>query len=214
VFGQVEEAIILEDDCLPDQTFFRFCQEMLERYRNDQRVGMISGDNFQFGTKRSDASYYFSCYNHIWGWASWRRAWESYDVNMKLWPRFRDDRYLDYLFADNVVRNYWHNAFEATHSGRIDTWDYQWVFTSWVNNMISVMPNVNLISNIGFGANATHTIADSVFSSMPVEPITFPLQHPDGVYVNIKADKFTADNQFSTSLIRRVLGKIKRIIKF
>jgi len=214
VFGQVEEAIILEDDCLPDQTFFRFCQEMLERYRNDQRVGMISGDNFQFGTKRSDASYYFSRYNHIWGWASWRRAWKFYDVSMKLWPQFRDDKYLDYFFADKNIKNYWLTAFEATHSGKIDTWDYQWVFASWANNMISIMPNVNLISNIGFGANATHTVADSIFSSMPVEPMIFPLRHPDGIYVNVKADKFTADNQFTTSIARRVIGKINRIIKF
>jgi len=214
IFEQVPEAIILEDDCLPDPSFFRFCEEMLEKYRDDERIAMISGDNFQFGHKRGDASYYFSRYNHIWGWASWRRAWKSYDVSMKLWPQFRDDKYLDYLFADKAIKTYWHNALEATHSGKIDTWDYQWVFASWANSMISVMPNINLISNIGFGANATHTIADSIFSNMPVESITFPLQHSDGVYVNVKADKFTADHQFSISLARRVISRVKKIINF
>lgn len=212
VFEQVPEAIVLEDDCLPDPSFFRFCEEMLEKYRDDERIAMISGDNFQFGNKRGDASYYFSRYNHIWGWASWRRAWKSYDVSMKLWPQFRDDKCLDNLFANKTIKTYWHTAFEATHSGEIDTWDYQWVFASWANNMISIMPNVNLISNIGFGANATHTQGSSIYADMSVQPISFPLVHPNLILPHMVADDFTSRGMFSNSLCKRVIQRVKAII--
>lgn len=209
VFEQVPEAIILEDDCLPDPSFFRFCEEMLEKYRDDERIAMVSGDNFQFGNKRGDASYYFSRYNHIWGWASWRRAWKHYDVSMKLWPQFRDDKYLDYLFADKASRTYWHRAFEGVYSRKIDTWDYQWVFASWANNMISIMPNVNLISNIGFGANATHTQGSSIYADMPMQQMDFPLVHPNLIFPHIGADNFTSRRMFSSSLCKRVVKKVR-----
>jgi hypothetical protein len=114
VFEQVEEAIILEGDCLPHPTFFRFCEELLETYRDDERIGMISGDNFQFGRKRGDASYYFSRYNHIWGWASWRRAWQHYDRNMAIWPKFRDDHWLN-GFGLLGSRDGFYLAFSQSH---------------------------------------------------------------------------------------------------
>jgi hypothetical protein len=97
VFDTVEEAIILEDDCLPDPTFFRFCDELLEKYRDDERITMISGDNFQFDRKKTDSSYYFSRDPHIWRWASWRHVWKNYDVDMQLWPEIRDGGWLNYL---------------------------------------------------------------------------------------------------------------------
>lgn len=212
VFEQVPEAIILEDDCLPDPSFFRFCEEVLEKYRDDERIAMISGDNFQFGNKRGDASYYFSRYNHIWGWASWRRAWKHYDVNMKLWPSFRDDRYLDCLFADKSVKAHWSDTFDAVYAGKIDTWDYQWAFASWANNMLSIMPNVNLISNIGFGIDATHTQDSSIYADMPVQPLSFPLYHPNLILPHIQADNFTSTGMFSNSLSKRLITKIKAIL--
>ena len=116
VFEQVEEAIILEDDCLPDITFFRFCQEMLERYRGDQRIGMISGDNFQFGRRYGDDSYYFSKYVHIWGWATWRDRWVgSYDVSMAKWPRIRDEGTIADIVGDMHEAVYCGKIFERVH---------------------------------------------------------------------------------------------------
>ena len=191
VFEQVEEAIILEDDCLPDPTFFRFCQELLERYRHDQRIGMISGDNFQFGRRCNDDSYYFSKYSHIWGWASWRDRWAgSYDVMMAKWPRIRDDGCLANMVDNTLEAIYWKIIFERVHRGEIDTWDYQWVFAKWVEGRMSILPAVNLISNVGFGRDATHTTWDSVLANLARKSICFPLAHPIGVFRNVKADKY------------------------
>jgi len=209
VFEQVEEAIILEDDCLPDITFFRFCQEMLERYRNDQRIGMISGDNFQFGRRYGDDSYYFSKYVHIWGWATWRDRWVgSYDVSMAKWPRVRDEGMIADIVGDVHEAVYWGKIFERVHRGRIDTWDYQWVFANWVNGRSSVVPAVNLISNIGFGVNATHTTGVSELENLPITPIKFPLIHPIGVYRCLRADRFSEKKCFKASLWRRICNKV------
>lgn len=210
VFAQVEEAIILEDDCLPDPTFFRFCQELLERYRHDQRIGMISGDNFQFGRRRNDDSYYFSKYIHIWGWASWRNRWVgNYDVEMTKWPRIRDEGWLADMVGNSREAGDWHKTFERVYRGEIDTWDYQWVFANWVESRMSVMPSVNLISNIGFGPDATHTVGGSNLANMPVGRMAFPITHPSGVFKNIQADQFTEHMCFQApSLMTRVRNKI------
>jgi hypothetical protein len=212
IFEQVPEAIILEDDCLPHPTFFRYCEELLERYRDDERIGMIAGSNLQFGRKRGDASYYFSKYDHIWGWASWRRAWRHYDKDVKGWPVFRDEGYLELIVRNGAERKHWYEVFQGVYEGRIDTWDYQWVLSTWQQGMVSVMPNVNLISNIGFGPEATHTRGTSIYSEIPTEPISFPLIHADIVLPHLGADVFTARQAFSDSFVRRVINKIKTIV--
>jgi hypothetical protein len=209
VFEQVEEAIILEDDCLPDPTFFRFCQEMLERYRNDQRIGMISGDNFQFGQKRGSASYYFSRYNHIWGWASWRRAWKHYDVDIPFWPELKRLRTLWPQMMDENEYKYWENAFDAVYAGRIDTWDYQWTLSVWRQGMLTVLPTVNLIENIGFGESATHTKGPSIYANMKTCALQFPLVQPNEYIPNRYADEYTAKRIFSNSLGRKLANRFK-----
>ena len=215
VFEQVEEAIILEDDCLPDPTFFRFCQELLEHYRYDQRVGIISGDNFQFGNRRNDDSYYFSKYVHIWGWATWRDRWQStYDVELKKWPIIRNGGWLEDIVGNKKEAANWKNIFERTYKGEIDTWDYQWVFANFLGGRINVMPNVNLISNIGFGVDATHTIGESNVENLPVNSISFPIKHPIGVFRNLKADLYTvqqstATKAFCKKIYHRLCGHLK-----
>lgn len=209
VFEQVPEAIILEDDCLPHPSFFRFCEELLERYRHDTRIMAISGDNFQFGQKRGDYSYYFSRYNHVWGWASWRRAWQHYDVNMGKWPEARDGKRLAGILGDARQRRYWTDMFERVHRGLIDTWDYQWTFACWIQNGLTVLPNVNLISNIGFGADATHTHKVSAYADMRIEPVEFPLRHPEIILSQLEADAYTARGSFSNSFTSLVLHKLR-----
>lgn len=210
VFEQVEEAIILEDDCLPDPTFFRFCQEMLERYRHDQRIGMISGDNFQFGNRRNDDSYYFSKYVHIWGWATWRDRWlGSYDVAMAKWPQIRDEAWLADMVGTTREATYWQKIFERVHRGEIDTWDYQWVFANWVEGRLSVIPSVNLISNIGFNrSDATHTGGESDLANLPVCPLSFPLKHPLGVVRNLRDDKYSEKKCFQVPIMKRIRNKL------
>ncbi|MDT7542553.1 MAG: hypothetical protein QOE33_2457 [Acidobacteriota bacterium] len=191
VFDQVEEAIIVEDDCLPHPTFFPFCEEMLARYRDDERVMHITGDNFQFGHSRTSESYYFSRMINIWGWASWRRAWRLYDVEMKLWSRLRETDWLIDVVGHPVAASYWRHTFDEVYFGRNNTWDYQWTFSVWAQNGLAIVPDVNLVSNIGWGAGATHTSpGESPLADIPVEEMRFPLRHPADMIRQREADDY------------------------
>lgn len=215
VFEQVEEAIILEDDCLPHPTFFRFCQELLEKYRDDQRVSMISGDNFQFNYHLNDDSYYFSNNSHIWGWASWRSRWQNhYDVDLKHWPKIRDEHRVADWSQTKGEQDALADIFENVYQGKIDTWDHQWEFSNRLNGRIAVMSNVNLISNIGFGIDATHTTGDSVRADMAVEKMTFPLRHPVGVFASRTLDTRFYNRFQKKSLRKRVKVKFCKIFGF
>lgn len=214
VFEVVEEAIILEDDCLPHPDFFRFCEELLEKYRYDERIAMISGDNFQFGKKRTPYSYYFSRYPHLWGWASWRRAWKRYDANMKLWPIIRDGRWLQDILGDKKSVRYWTKQIENTYKGNINSWDYPWVFVCWMNSALTIIPNVNLVSNIGFGSEAVHTTKRNKYTEMVTECIDFPISHPSYILRDSNADFFVENKMFSgKSLIVRVISRIINKLK-
>lgn len=213
VFEQVPEAIILEDDCLPHPTFFRFCEELLARYRDDDRISQICGANFQFGRKRTDDSYYFSRYNHIWGWASWRRAWQHYDREASQWPAFRDAEKLDDLLTIPAERRFWSKMFDTVYQNKLDTWDFQWVLASWTRGMLSVIPTANLISNIGFGDDATHTRRGSPYAALPVGEMKFPLRHPSQVAANRTADDFTAKNMFAASTAKKVFRAVQSLFR-
>ncbi len=155
-FGHETQGVILEDDCLPNQSFFIFCDILLDKFKTDRRVMMISGNNFQDGRAVGKASYYLSRLIHIWGWATWKRAWELYDINMTEWPKHKK------LLTENIFntipeKNYWTRIFNNVYAKKIQTWDYQWVYTCWKYNGFSINPNCNLVSNIGFGTQATNT---------------------------------------------------------
>ncbi len=154
--SSASNAIILEDDCLPDPSFFRFCQELLIHYKDDERVGLISG--FNCGVAGEDeVSYAFSRSVSVWGWAAWRRSWSRYDLSMKDWPRLRNTNWLTDLLGTPAFTPQWTNIFNRVHAGKVDTWDYQWVFCCLYQRMLSIVPARNLIQNIGFDADATHT---------------------------------------------------------
>jgi hypothetical protein len=212
VFDQVEEAIILEDDCLPDPSFFRFCQELLEYYRDDTRIMAISGDNFQFGRNKTPDSYYFSRYNHCWGWASWRRAWKYYDVEMKLWEKINTEKLLNSILTNPFAVKYWERKFNQTYKGNINTWDYQWTFACWIQRGLTILPNVNLVSNIGFNIDGTHhkTTKSNPFANMKTESMKFPLHHPSFMIPYQKADDFT--QKFMFGFLARSYRKLKNIL--
>jgi hypothetical protein len=198
VFEQCEEAIVLEDDCMPHPTFFRYCAELLNYYRDDARVMMISGNNFQRGQKRGSGSYYFSCYTHIWGWASWRRAWQWYDVEMKRWPVLRDTPWLADWHGDRAAAGHWRLVLEKCFAGQMDTWDIQWMFSCWTRQGLAALPNINLVSNVGFGAEATHTKEDIYgVAELPAEPMAFPLKHPAAIEIRRDADRYTFERIFA-----------------
>lgn len=154
-FDQVESLIVLEDDCLPSQEFFDFCAAMLQQYEQDDRVGMICGDQF-LPHRPTTEDAYFSKYPFVWGWASWKRAWQHYDLSMRRWPK-RNADWLSTWSACSSEEQYWHHLFSKQAAGEIDTWDYSWIFNSWDKELLTIHPAVNLVSNIGFGHDATHT---------------------------------------------------------
>jgi hypothetical protein len=213
VFQEVEEAIILEDDCLPHATFFQFCENLLEYYRNDTRIMSIIGNNLQMGNSHSDNSYYFSRYNHVWGWASWRRAWKHYDFRMTNWPKIKDGNFLNSIFDHLESRRYWSEKFDQMYKGEIDTWDFQWMFSCWSQNALTVVPEVNLVSNIGFGVDATHTFETCSLANLPVAEMIIPLIHPEFMIRNSDADRFTDKELFKTNNFSYIKSRLKSILK-
>ena len=188
-FAHVEEGIVLEDDCLPSQSFFSYCQELLSHYRNDARIMQICGSNLLNEPGRSGHSYFFSNYGPVWGWASWRRAWRHYDVEMKLWPEIKEKNLHEYFCQSPEEVKYRLDLYDKVHSGEIDTcWDYQWGFAKMINAGLSITPATNLISNIGFGVDATHTTAACSYSDLSVSDLTMPLNHPPYVLRDVRYD--------------------------
>jgi len=212
-FENVEEGIILEDDCLPSQSFFWFCQELLKYYRDDRRIMIISGNNFQFGRTRGEGSYYFSKYAHIWGWATWKRAWKYFDVSMANFKMFKTENQINNIFRIKQQQKYWTKIFQLTYDGKINSWGYVWTYTCFTSNGLSVLPNVNLVSNIGFSKEALHTKdKNSIFSKMEAKEIT-KIIHPEFVLANQEADLLTSKLCFGNkSIFERVKNKMLRII--
>lgn len=201
VFTQTERAIILEDDCLPDPTFFRFCEELLDRYADDRRVGAISGNNLDpaNASPGEAASYYFSRFCHIWGWATWRRAWQLCDHEMAQWQTLRNTTWLREQVENGTAENFWRRNFDDSlrrHPDGLNTWDVAWVFSCWRESMWSIVPRTNLVTNLGFGAAATHTKRKNRSANAPTVPMQFPLCHPVAVAVNAAADRHIQRNLF------------------
>jgi hypothetical protein len=179
----VDRAIILEDDCLPHPTFFRWCEEMLERYEDDERVMHVSGSQLLPESPDNGASYYFSRYVHVWGWATWRRAWRLYDDDLSGWHGKSEeerDAQLKRMYGEESERRYWRYVWN--NSEQIDTWDSLWSYQVQSRGLCAANPNRNLITNIGFGEEATYAIEDPFgIAARPLEGLRFPLTHPPAV---------------------------------
>ena len=210
-FEQVEEGIILEDDCVPHPDFFPYCTTLLERYRHDTRVWCISGNNFQNGQWRGDGSYYFSRYNHCWGWASWRRCWQHYDADLSQWPALRDSGLLDTIFEDPLERHYWSGIWQRLlDTGEPDSWAYRWTFTCLANSGLTALPNHNLVSNVGFGEDATHTTGSPLQTDIKHQGIQ-PDILPRFLIRDAEADQYTFNTVFGGIALRRsrtILGRL------
>ncbi len=217
MFSKCEESIILEDDCFPDITFFEFCHEMLNYFRSDERIMTISGNNFQVDKREILYSYYFSVFPHIWGWASWSRAWKFYDVDMKLWPSLRNTKWLLDIHHDEKAVDFWRDIFDQVYYKKIDTWDYQWTFANWSQHGLTIIPRANLVKNIGFDQSATHTKTEGeAWLDLKNNSIDFPLSHPPHVVRDLPADikinqrNFLEDNGH---ILKRIIpGQIRRVI--
>jgi len=207
VLEQEEDTIILEDDCVPKQEFFRYCQEMLEYYRHNQNVMMVTGTNLM-GSKEIAGDYTFSYFSVIWGWATWKRAWDLYDVEMPLWPEARKNKALLSIYGKISYRLFERDAEKVYHHQK-DTWDIQWDFTRIYYHGLGIVPKGNLINNIGFNReDATHTTGQS-FEDFRYGEIAFPMKMEKIVVRNEKYDKAYLKKYFG---IRKIINFIKKKI--
>jgi hypothetical protein len=219
VFETVEEAIILEDDCIPSLSFFPYCAELLERYRNDTRIGVISGNCFvPPSLAQSDTSYFFSAYPLTWGWASWRHVWKQIDLSMSWWEPETKIEMLSTLHQDSEESEYWIKLCEAIRSGKQkNAWDYQLIMTCFLQSQFCVVPRVNLISNAGYGDGSTHCIdSSSLLANLPTMEMDFPLKHPVEMWRSSKMDHAIFQIRFDTyvppTLTQKIITKIAPFI--
>ncbi|MFC1462580.1 hypothetical protein ACFLQU_03135 [Verrucomicrobiota bacterium] len=222
-FEREKEGIILEDDCLPDVSFFRYCEELLERHRGQDRVMTINGSNFQFGQKRGGASYFFSRCPHVWGWATWRRAWQHFDLGMASFPELsRSDRFYR-AFPNRRMRRHYSILMRAAFEGRIDSWAYPLLYSVLAHDGLCINPNTNLVENIGW-TSGTHTAMQNVnwikrvtmsniyrrLANNKAQPIPFPLTHPSRIEPDPHADlrhfRLCLDNPFMWLHVRLKFG--------
>ena len=214
VFREAPEAIFLEDDCLPHPSFFPYCEELLDRYRDDERIVHIAGSQL-LQRPPAGASYHFSRYVHVWGWASWRRAWDLYDVDLSDWHADSEaerDARLRLRFEQEDERRFWGWVWDR--SDEIDNWDAQWSYTALSRRLLAVNPNRNLISNIGFSADATNAVADPLgIAARPLEGIEFPLEHPDSVSRDEVADALASRffRRSAPPLLARLAQRVRGI---
>lgn len=210
-FEQEEQGIILEDDVLPHLDFFRYCDEMLERFKDDERIQLIAGSNYFYNGFDADVSYYLSSYMHIWGWASWRRVWQTYDFDLN---HLSDEKMHDQLFKlfPKPSAKYFWKIYQVMKRHEIDTWDYQLFMNQQYYNRYAISPYVNMVENIGIGGgDATHTTEDTATSN-PIIGSPYPLKHPEQVSTDFAADLIAmkTTGQYQRPLMERVYRKVLR----
>jgi hypothetical protein len=218
-FQREESGIVLEDDCLPDPTFFAYCTELLERYRTDERIAHISGFNPVPETEwTSSADYGFWNFGSIWGWASWSRAWKHYDLSMSGWPAYKAANTLAQACSCPEEIRWRESLYETVYQGQINTWDMQWSFARLLHQKLSIVPRRNLIQNIGFNTDATHTHgSDNPFARLTPRSLPDPLQHPESIAAD---DAFGASyhryfnppKKKRRSLTRKFKDRLKRLL--
>ena len=205
---QESQGIILEDDCIPNQSFFKFCDELLERYKEDTRVMQISGTNYHRGWKRDpDYSYYFSGIGHCWGWATWRRAWQHFDFYVKKVPEMEKKGYLEnFLLKESVPYFAYHPNIEKEH------WDYQWDFAKFIQSGLSVIPNTNLVENIGLDEDSTHNFDPEKYKLELGDQNLFPLSHPPFIVRDSVSDQRYYQAYWAKSPLYKLKMNIKKVI--
>jgi hypothetical protein len=224
-FQHVERGIILEDDCIPNLSFFSFCNQLLEKYQSDKSVFQISGSNWQQGINRGEADYYFSYISSVWGWATWKDRWSNYDFRItsgdEKWKAV--EKNLKEIASSQEEARYHLACFEKTANGAIDTWDYQWRYLLFCSKGKNIVPNVNLVTNAGYREDGTHTFGgDHWRSNLPSYELTGSLKHPASHVIDSDADRFLAETIWIPNvqqgrdkhpIMQRVISKIKQIIK-
>ena len=210
-FAEVEYGIVLEDDCLPADSFFGFCSALLAHYKDDKRIGHIAGINFQNGNIRGNGSYYFSRLTHICGWASWRRVWKEYDVEMSSFQLFEQLNEIKKIPGYADFENYWIQCFKGANTHQINTWDYQYGYLNIIANRSCIIPNNNLVTNIGVGADSTHT-NQHPFQNIPFEEIS-TIIHPTFFIPDSIADIYSQRIEYGLDIKKKKHFNLKQLFK-
>jgi hypothetical protein len=208
-FSCVDEGIILEDDCVPNRDFFMYCQELLEKYRNVHEIGIISGTCFSSSVNKL-YSYRFSAYAGIWGWATWKRTWNLFDFDFSVSDKDFFRKVYPFVKSRDAVKHWLGIMHKCIKDGPSRTyWDYQLHLCMLFANKINILPNYNLITNIGFNENASHTFdSGSKYADRPTATI-LPLRHPDEVKIDHKRD----NKSYYVSPVKKVKRYIKKCLK-
>lgn len=212
-FDNVKEGIILEDDCVPSNSFFSFCFENLEKYRNNEKIMSISGNFFDYNKNYIDydynKDYHFSMIPHIWGWATWKRAWDKYDFKMNTYKNFIKNKNLKKIFEDKKSILIWKHLLDQVYLGHSKTWDFQWTYTLFYHQGLSINPNKNLVSNIGFNKDAENCKNENnMLAKIPAHLMNSPIQHPKDIIHNKEIDRSTTYNHFNIGKIKYFFMKI------
>lgn len=208
-----EQIIILEDDCIPEIAFFKYCDELLEKYKQDSRIMLVCGTN-SFGTWETEYSYLFSRQTRIWGWATWKRAWDKFDVNIEMWKDSEVKKLLSQYYTAKEYKEEIQSYNELLGAENVTTaWDYQWGFNVLVNNGLAIIPKYNLIKNIGFGEDATHTTYKySELAYMTTHDISFPMKHPPFLIPNYEYDKKFLKSTHKRGICFVIYSHIRHIV--
>lgn len=209
-FENEEEGIVLEDDCLPSQSFFEYCDAQLERFRFDCRVFLVSGYNKQNVWKDKECDYFFSNYGGIWGWATWRRAWIHNDIEMRSLDQFYQQGKFTHLLGVRQGDIRYQQMVGAKKGHGMSAWDYQWGFSRHVNSGMACVPSRSLIENIGFGDDATHTFSNVSAISVVRQEMVFPLAENKFVVVDRDYDELFFE---VTPMRCRIYNRIKSLFK-
>ena len=210
VFEHVDRAILLEDDCVPHIDFFRFCTELLERYKDDMRVGMIAGMLAHFEKTSHTPSYYFDRFNTSCGWATWRRAWETFDKTMESWPRFKQTGNLKSVLGSDNLTKMFMEFFDNVRAGA-NTWATAWFYSCIRQNFLCIHPSVNLITNVG--VEGAHNSGRSQIHFIPSDGIVFPLIHPQDVIPSYRDEEAMRRRYGRPSVLKRIGAKIYRMFR-
>ena len=195
-FKNEKMGIIIEDDCLIEKDFLKFCKIMLEKYKYNKKIFCISGSNFQH-KKIQKESYYYSKYNHCWGWATWRDRWRFNNSEITFWPKFKNSEQWNKLHQDNIEKKFWNKIFDNVFKNNIDSWAYPWTLSVWKKKGITVTPTSNLVKNIGFGYESTHSVfLDKKLNYLNKSKLEKKFIYPRKIEINHTADQFVFVNHF------------------
>ena len=216
VFGQVEKTIILEDDCIPSEEFFIFMELMLNKYQTNKEISSVCGTNFLPDWSETKDSYLYSKYCHVWGWGTWKDCWEKIDFNLDKLHKIKKTKFLKSYLGSFRAYLYWHWILNNVNKKKIDSWAYIWNFTNFINKSLSIIPTINLLSNIGIGKDSTNTRSlpyKYIKAEESRKKLKFPLKHPSKLLSDSKHDLKVEDTIFSKSIYNRLLWIVRKFIK-